>query len=336
MIYRNIFAIAMLCVLVVSANAQQPLTITGAGATFPVPLYHRWSQESRTSVNFEINYQSIGSGAGQNQIRARTVDFGASDAPMSRLDENNLVQVPTVMGAVVPIINIPGIATNQLRLSGITLTKIFLGQIQMWNHPDIVAENPTLTLPRLAIAPVYRGDGSGTTFVFSGYLASQNSEWNSKVGIGTSLRWPVGTGARGNEGVSGTVRQVRGSIGYVESAFAKVNNIPMVVLRNRDGNWVEANNITFTAAAENAAWSQDTGFVVDLLNQPGAQSWPIISATYIIVPRNGVNRMQVLDWITWAYANGGTITTSLDYIPLPTNAQTLILEYLKTELTRTP
>lgn len=308
--------------------------ITGAGATFPAPLYQQWSQLARTQANILVNYQSVGSGAGQNQIISRTVDFGATDAPMAidRLTSNNLVQVPSVLGAVVVIVNIPGIQTNQLRLSGPTLVKIYRGQIQTWNHPDIVSENPGIALPRLAIAPVYRGDGSGTTFIFTSYLASQSAEWTSSVGVNTSVRWPAGTGARGNEGVSGSVRQIRGAIGYVESAFATTNNIPTVLLRNAANNWVTPTPASFIAASENATWSRNERFIVNLINQPGSNTWPIVSATYIIIPRNGQNRQVVMSWLEWAYFNGQNVATGLGYTPLPPNVAATIVEYMRDEL----
>ena len=312
----------------------QNQTITGAGASFPAPLYQLWAQGSNTQMGLQVNYQSIGSGGGQNQIISRTVDFGASDSPLSaeRLDSNNLVQVPAVMGSVVAVFNIPGVSNNQLRLSGALLARIFMGDINMWNHADIVAENPNITLPRRAIAPIYRGDGSGTTFVFTTYLASQSREFAQRTGTGTSVRWLTGSGARGNEGVSGSVRQIPGSIGYVESAFAKINNMPTVMLKNKHGVYVAPSMEGYQAAAQNAVFTPETRFVVDLIDQGGEKTWPIVSATYLLIPRNGPKREHIVRWLEWAFENGDAQATRLDYVPLPKDVQRTVIGYLRAQL----
>jgi len=326
-------ATALTTTTTTDAFAQQQ-SITGAGATFPAPLYQLWAQSSRSHTGIQVNYQSIGSGGGQNQIIARTVDFGASDAPLSpeRLDSTDLIQVPAVMGAVVIIINIPGVETNKLKLSGDLLARIFMGQINFWNHPDIVAENPGLTLPRIAIAPTYRGDGSGTTFVFTSYLSSKNREFADKVGAGTSVRWPAGTGARGNDGVSGSVRQLRGSIGYVESAFAKINNIPTALLKNKAGRYIAPSMEGYISASQNASFSPESRFIVDLLDKDGDNTWPIVSATYLLIPRTGERRAAVVQWLRWAFDNGNDQAVRLDYVPLPRDVQDTVIRYLNSRL----
>lgn len=333
---RRAFIAGLASIGVSTPSFAQDQTITGAGASFPAPLYQVWAQGSKGQIGLQVNYQSIGSGGGQNQIIARTVDFGATDAPMTaeKLDANNLVQIPSVMGSVVVVVNIPGVSSNQLRLSGSLLSRIFLGEINMWNHADIVAENPTITLPRRAIAPVYRGDGSGTTFVFTTYLASQNREFADRTGVGTSVRWLTGTGARGNEGVSGSVRQLPGSIGYVESAFAKINNMPTVMLKNKHGVYVAPSMEGYISAAQNAVFNQETRFVADLIDQGGENTWPIVSATYLLIPRNGNKSEQVVQWLEWAFANGDAQATRLDYISLPKEVQRAVIEHLRTQIRR--
>ncbi|WP_424135305.1 phosphate ABC transporter substrate-binding protein PstS [Roseomonas chloroacetimidivorans] len=303
-----------------SAFAQQA-QITGAGATFPNPIYQKWAEAARSGANIALNYQSVGSGAGQAQIRNRTVDFGASDAPMSTdvLRENNLLQFPTVMGSLVAIVNIEGVADNQMKLTGELLADIYLGKVTKWNDPRIVELNPGLRLPSTAIAPVYRADGSGTTYVWVSYLSAVSPEWKQKVGIGTSVRFPAGTGARGNEGVAGTVRNVRGAIGYVENAYATQNHLVSTQIRNKAGSFVQPTQASFIAAAENADWTAPD-FAANLVDTQGAQSWPIVSPTFIIVPKNPTDAdkaRNVLRFFDWAYKNGDQLARDLEYIPLP-------------------
>ncbi len=303
----------------VAAQAQQ---ITGAGATFPAPVYTKWGEAAKAAIGLELNYQAIGSGGGQNQILNRTVDFGASDAPVdaAKLETGKLLQFPSVMGAVVPIVNLPGIAINQMKLTGDVLTDIYAGKITKWNDPKLVALNPGVALPNLAIAPVYRADGSGTTFVFASYLSAMSAEWKDKVGAATSVKWPAGTGAKGNDGVAATVANIKGGVGYVENAYATQNKLTTVQLRNKDGKYVSPTLAAFSAAAANGDWAHAKNFAVSLIDQPGATSWPIVSATFILLPEDPKDKARsdnVLKFFDWAYKNGDTTATGLEYIALP-------------------
>jgi phosphate transport system substrate-binding protein len=325
--------IIMLMLFLFFAHSTQAQTIIGAGATFPAPLYAKWSDAVATAIGIQLNYQSIGSGGGQNQIINRTVDFGASDAPLSseKLTQNNLVQIPTVMGAVVVIVNIPGVASNQLKLRGDIIADIYSGKISSWDDPRIVADNPTVNLPRLAIAPIYRGDGSGTTFVFTSYLSDVSETFKTTIGANQSVRWPVGSGTRGNDGVAGTVRQIRGGIGYVENAYATRNNLITTQLMNRDGKWTSPTPTTFIAASQNANWETAENFAVSLINQPGENSWPILSATFLLIPENATNPEKtrlVIRWLGWAYEHGDALAQGLDYIPLPQSVQQRVMARL--------
>jgi phosphate transport system substrate-binding protein len=313
-------ASAALTLPVFGAKAQTA-QITGAGATFPNPVYQKWAEAARGPTGIQVNYQSVGSGAGINQIRNRTVDFGATDAPLNaqQLTEGHLLQFPTVMGSLVAIVNIPGIGDDQLRLTGPILADIYLGKITRWNDPAIVAINPGLPLPNLAIAPAYRADGSGTTFVWVSYLAAVSPEWKEKVGVGTSVRFPAGTGARGNEGVAGTVRNVRGAIGYVENAYAVTNKLVSTQLRNNAGNFVKPEHKAFMAAAAAADWSVP-GFAANVIDQAGPESWPIVAPTFILLPTNPADAARgasVRRFFDWAFTNGSQLATELEYIPLP-------------------
>ena len=308
-----------LAALLTSAHAQQ---ITGAGATFPAPVYSKWGEAAKTALGIELNYQAIGSGGGQNQILNRTVDFGASDAPVDaeKLETGKLLQFPSVMGAVVAIVNLPGIKENALRLTGPILTEIYSGKITKWNDPKLIELNPGVSLPALAIAPVYRADGSGTTFVFASYLAAVSPEWKDKVGAATSLKWPAGTGAKGNDGIAASVANIQGAIGYVEYAYASQNKLTTVQLKNKDGQFIAPTSAGFQAAAASGDWANARNFAVNLIDQPGAASWPIVSATFILLPRDPRDKTRsgnVLKFFDWAYKDGDKIATSLDYIPLP-------------------
>ncbi|MBP0464653.1 phosphate ABC transporter substrate-binding protein PstS [Roseomonas sp. PWR1] len=299
----------------------QGAQITGAGASFPNPIYQKWAEAARAAVGIQVNYQSVGSGAGINQIRNRTVDFGATDAPLNQqqLAEGNLLQFPTVMGSLVAIVNIPGIENDQLKLTGPILADIYLGKITRWNDARITAINPGVNLPNLAIAPAYRADGSGTTFVWASYLADVSEEWKTRVGVGTSVRFPAGTGARGNEGVAGTVRQVRGAIGYVENAYAIANRLITTQIQNKDGNFVKPEHDTFMAAAGAADWSVP-GFAANVVNTPGANSWPIVAPTFILLPTNPTDAARsanVRRFFDWAFKDGDRLAQELEYIPLP-------------------
>lgn len=294
--------------------------ITGAGATFPAPLYARWAADYNKATGVRMNYQSIGSGGGLRQIRGKTVQFGASDMPLTdaELAKDGLIQFPTVTGGVVPIINIPGLKERELRLTGELLADIFLGKITRWNDPALAKLNPTVKLPDAAIAPVRRADGSGTTFIFTNYLSKVSSEWQSKVGEGTAVNWPTGAGGKGNEGVTAFVQRLPNSIGYVEYAYAKQNKLAYALLRNAAGNFVAPDDLTFAAAAAGAHWSKT--FYQILTNQSGKDAWPITGATFILMHRvqeTPENALAVVRFFEWAYANGNATALELDYVPMP-------------------
>jgi phosphate transport system substrate-binding protein len=308
------------------ARAQQ-VTLTGAGATFPRPVYERWGQAAREPLGITLNYQSIGSGGGINQITNRTVDFGATDAPLSaeRLRERSLLQFPMLMGSVVLIVNLPGVADNALRLSPEVLADLYLGRITRWNDGRIAELNRDIRIPNLPVSLVYRADASGTTFVFTSYLSRVSEGWKAGPGAGTSVQWPVGQGQRGNEGVSNSVRNTPGAIGYTENAYATVNRLVTTQLRNKAGQFVKPEMPNFIAAAEQADWTRP-GFAADLIDLPGATTWPIVSPTFILLPVNPTaerlaNARHALRFFDWAYRNGSDAARRLEYIPLPTAVQ---------------
>ncbi|HXA23541.1 MAG TPA: phosphate ABC transporter substrate-binding protein PstS [Acetobacteraceae bacterium] len=312
-------ALAIGCAVAYPASAQQ---ITGAGATFPAPVYTKWGEAAKAATGIELNYQAIGSGGGQNQILNRTVDFGASDAPMdpAKLTEGRVLQFPTVMGAVVVIVNLPDVKENEIKLTGALLADIFDGTITKWNDPKLVALNPGVKLPNLAIAPVHRADGSGTTFVFTSYLSAVSPDWKSKVGANTSVNWPAGAGAKGNDGVAATTHNTRGGIGYVENAYATQNHLITTQLGNKSGHFVEPTMASFSAAAANGDWASAKNYAVNLIDQPGDTSWPIVSATFIMLPKDPkdpARSANVIKFFDWAYGKGDSIASSLEYIPLP-------------------
>jgi phosphate transport system substrate-binding protein len=296
--------------------------ISGAGATFPYPIYAKWADAYKKATGNGLNYQSIGSGGGIKQIQARTVTFGASDMPLKaeQLAKDGLVQFPTVMGGVVPVVNVPGIGAGQLVLDGPTLGKIFLGEVKTWDDPAIKKLNPNANLPSDAIALVHRSDGSGTTFIFTDYLSKVSPEWKSNVGSNTSVEWPAGIGAKGNEGVANNVAQTKGSIGYVEYAYAKQNKLTFTKLVNKEGKPVEPEASAFQAAAASADWVGTPGFNVILTDEPGPQSWPIAGATFILIPKQPPDpdaAAEALKFFAWAYGNGTQMAESLDYVPMP-------------------
>jgi phosphate transport system substrate-binding protein len=306
------------------ATAQD---VTGAGASFPAPLYSKWAADYNKATNVKINYQSVGSGAGLRQIEAKTVDFGASDAPLKddELAKKGLMQFPTVIGGVIPVVNIKGIAPGQLKLSGQVLGDIYLGKITKWTDPAIKALNPTLPLPDAAIAPVRRADGSGTSFIFTNYLSKVNAEWKSKVGEGTAVNWPVGAGGKGNEGVAAFVGRLPNSIGYVEYAYVKQNKMTYAQLKNAAGNFVSPEDGAFKAAAAGAEWSKS--FYQILTEQPGKDSWPITGATFILMQKVQDKPAQAaasLKFFEWAYKNGDKTADDLDYVPMPAAVKTII------------
>jgi len=296
--------------------------ISGAGATFPYPIYAKWADTYKKETGVGLNYQSIGSGGGIKQIQAKTVTFGASDMPLKadELQKAGLVQFPTVLGGVVPVVNLDGVAPGDITIDGPTLAKIFLGEVKTWNDPTIQKLNPSVKLPSQAIAVVHRSDGSGTTFIFTDYLSKTSADWKSKVGANTAVEWPVGIGAKGNEGVANNVAQTKGSIGYVEYAFAKQNKLTSTKLVNKDGKAVAPTADAFQAAAASADWNGTPGFGVILTNEAGANSWPISGATFILIhkqPQDPVAAGEALKFFAWAYAKGGKMAEDLDYVPLP-------------------
>ena len=317
-IFTGTFAFATATV----ATAVLAADISGAGATFPFPIYSKWAAAYKTQTGIGLNYQSIGSGGGIAQIEAKTVTFGASDMPMTPadLDKNGLVMFPTVVGSEVLVYNLPGVASNTLVLDGPTIANIFMGRITKWNDPGIKKLNPTVNLPNTAIAVVHRSDGSGTTFIFANYLTRVSKEWADKVGAATAVDWPVGIGAKGNEGVAGNVAQTAGSIGYVEYAYAAQNKLPYTRMINRDGKVVSPTMASFQAAAASADWAHADHFYMILTDQPGAHTWPIENPTFILVPKNPPNPAaanEALKFFKWSFQNGGKMAEDLDYIPLP-------------------
>jgi phosphate transport system substrate-binding protein len=296
--------------------------ISGAGATFPYPIYAKWADSYKKETGNGLNYQSIGSGGGIKQIQAKTVTFGATDMPLkgADLEKDGLVQFPTVMGGVVAVVNIDGVKPGDLTLDGATIAKIFLGEIKSWNDAAIQKLNPSAKLPAQAIAVVHRSDGSGTTFVFTDYLAKVSADWKSKVGTNTAVEWPMGIGAKGNEGVANNVAQTKGSIGYVEYAYAKQNKLVYTKLVNKDGKAVAPTIESFTAAAGSANWEGTPGFGVILTNESGAEAWPITSATFILIhkqPKDPAAAGEALKFFAWAYSKGGKMAEELDYVPMP-------------------
>ena len=309
--------------LVAAVFAQVPAfaqDVTGAGASFPAPLYAKWASDFNKSTGVKINYQSVGSGAGLKQIEAKTVDFGASDAPLKdeELQAKGLMQFPTVIGGVIPVVNIPGIKPGELKLNGQVLGDIYLGKITKWNDPAIKALNGSLALPDAAIAPVRRADGSGTSFLFTNYLSKVNAEWKTKVGEGTAVNWPTGAGGKGNEGVAAFVNRLPNSIGYVEYAYVKQNKMTYAQLQNAAGNFVSPEDTAFKAAAAAADWSKS--FYQVLTNQADKGAWPITGATFILMHKSQdkpANATTVLKFFDWAYKNGDKTADDLDYVPMP-------------------
>src|SRR5258706_5852904 len=321
---RPLMAAVGLSLAATSALAED---VTGAGATFPAPLYAKWADAYNKATGARINYQSVGSGAGLKQIRSKTVDFGASDMPLKddELAKDGLVQFPTVIGGVVPVVNIKGIQPGQIKLTGQLLGDIYLGKVTKWNDAALAALNPGVPLPDAAISVVRRADGSGTSFIFTNYLSKVNAEWKSKVGEGTAVNWPTGAGGKGNEGVSSYVQRLPNSIGYVEYAYAKQNKMTYVQLKNAAGNYVSPDDANFKAAAAGAEWSKT--FYQVLTEQPGKDAWPITGATFILMhkvqdkPANAANALKFFDW---AYTNGDKMAVELEYVTLPDSLKALI------------
>ena len=314
------------------AQAQE---VTGAGASFPAPLYSKWASDYNKSTGVKVNYQSVGSGAGIKQIDAKTVDFGASDMPQKDEDlaKKGQVQFPTVIGGVIPVVNIKGIAAGQMKLNGQVLGDIYLGKITKWTDPAIKALNPSLNLPDAAIAPVRRADGSGTTFIFTNYLSKVNADWKAKVGEGTAVNWPTGAGGKGNEGVAAFVGRLPNSIGYVEYAYVKQNKMTYAELQTSAGHFVSPDDKAFKAAAASADWNKS--FYQILTNQPGNDSWPITGATFILMHKvqdKPAQAAQVLKFFEWAYKSGDKTADDLDYVPLPASVKQAIEKLWATEI----
>lgn len=323
------FFVTLLAAFAVSAHAQ----VIGAGATFPAPLYSKWADAYNRETGVKINYQSVGSGAGIKQIESRTVVFGASDMPLTddRLKAMEAIQFPTVIGGVVPVINLKEIPPGQLRLTGPVLADIYLGKITRWNDAAIRTLNPALNLPDTAIMPVRRADGSGTTFIWTNYLSKVSKDWREQVGEGTAVNWRVGAGGKGNEGVSAMVRQLPGSIGYVEYAYVKQAKLNWVQVQNREGTWVAPDDLTFKAAVAGADWNKT--FYQILTDQAGKNSWPITGATFIIMPLKSTDAekaQQAIKFFTWAYDKGDKMAEELDYVPMADS----VIPKIKAELSK--
>lgn len=322
-------ALAAALATMLAAGPALAAEMTGAGATFPYPVYAKWAEAYKAKTGVSLNYQSIGSGGGIKQIIAKTVDFGASDMPLKSADlaKNGLVQWPMIMGGVVPVVNVQGIAAGQMKLTGAVLADIYLGKIKTWNDPAIAKINPGLKLPGQAIAVVHRSDGSGTTFLFTSYLGAVSGEWKDKVGISTAVEWPAGIGGKGNEGVANFTGQTPGSIGYVEYAYALQNKLAFTQLTDRTGAFLKPESKSFQAAAANADWKGTPGFAVVLVNQPGKGSWPITGGSFILMhttQKEPARAAEVLKFFDWAYANGADMAEKLDYVPMPKAVATMV------------
>jgi len=318
-IYKRLGILGVAVLLSMAASAAD---ISGAGATFPYPIYAKWADAYKKSTGVGLNYQSIGSGGGIKQIKAKTVTFGASDMPLKPEDlkASGLIQFPMIIGGVVPVVNVKGVAPGQLHLDGATVASIYLGDITQWNDPAIKKLNPKLALPSTAIAPVYRSDGSGTNFLFSDYLSKSNAKFQTNIGANTSVQWPVGIGAKGNEGVANMTTQTDGAIGYVEYAYAKQNKMSFTQLTNKAGNSVAPNAESFQAAAATADWAGADSYYLILTDQAGAKSWPITGASFILVykqPDDAAAVNEALKFFAWAYKDGASMASELDYVPLP-------------------
>jgi phosphate transport system substrate-binding protein len=316
-----------LAATILSSSAGMAQDVTGAGATFPAPIYAKWADAYNKASGARINYQSVGSGAGIRQIKAKTVDFGASDMPLTDADltKDGMIQFPTVIGGVVPVVNIKGVAPGQIKLTGAVLGDIYLGKITKWNDAALTALNPGVPLPDAAIAVVRRADGSGTSFIFTNYLSKVNEEWKSKVGEGTAVNWPTGAGGKGNEGVAAFVQRLPNSIGYVEYAYVKQNKMTYTLMRNKDGQFVSPNDAAFKAAAAGADWSKT--FYQITTEQSGKDAWPITNPTYILMYKNQdkpASAAASLKFFDWAFGNGDKMADDLDYVPLPDSVKNLV------------
>jgi phosphate transport system substrate-binding protein len=320
-----------------ASTATLAADITGAGATFPYPIYAKWAEMYKKATNNGLNYQSVGSGAGIKQIKAKTVDFGASDMPLAadELNQAGLFQFPAIMGGVVTVVNLDGITPGQLKLTGPVVADIYLGKITKWNAPEIAALNPGVKLPAEDITVVHRADSSGTSFLFTDYLSKSNADFKTKIGAGTAVKWATGVGGKGNDGVAANVQRIKGSIGYVEWAYSKNNKMTHTQLKNRDGVFLQPDDDAFKAAAANADWAKTPGFAVVLTDQAGKAAWPITGVSYILVHKtqdNAAKGKEVLSFFDWSFKNGDAAATQLDYVPLPDAVTKLVQDAWKANM----
>jgi phosphate transport system substrate-binding protein len=334
---KLISGVALFGALATMAASALAVDITGAGATFPYPIYAKWAEAYKTKTGTGMNYQSIGSGGGIKQIQAKTVDFGASDKPLTpdELNKHGLIQFPAVIGGVVPIVNLEGIKPGEMKLTGTVLADIFLGKIKNWGDKAIADLNPGLKLPSEPITVVRRSDGSGTTFLFTDYLSKVSADWKTKVGSDASVAWPEGVGGKGNEGVSAYVQRIKGSIGYVEYAYAKKNKMSNTQLKNKDGHFVQPDDPTFQAAAAYADWAKAPGFYEILTDEPGKDSWPITGASFILIHKSQADAekgAEVLRFFEWALKNGQKMASEMDYVPMPAAVVKLIEDAWRKEV----
>ena len=323
--------------MMVVASQTIAADLTGAGATFPYPIYAKWAEAYKAATGIGLNYQSIGSGGGIRQIKARTVDFGASDMPLKseELEKEGLIQFPAIIGGVVPVVNLDGVEPGQLKLTSEVVANIHLGKITKWNDKSIVELNPSITLPAINITVVHRSDGSGTTFVWCDYLSKSNAEFGKVVGAGTAVKWPTGVGGKGNEGVAANVQRIKGSFGYVEYAYAKKNKISHTQLKNRDGNFVQPSDDTFKAAAAGADWVNAPGMYLLLTNQTGKDSWPATGASFILMHKQQVDALTgraILKFFDWSYKNGAKMSEELEYVHMPQSVIKLVQDNWRRDL----
>ncbi|MBC7414478.1 MAG: phosphate ABC transporter substrate-binding protein PstS [Herminiimonas sp.] len=330
-------SVTLAAVVAMAFSAVHAADITGAGATFPYPIYAKWAESYKKASGNGLNYQSIGSGGGIKQIKAKTVDFGATDMPLKaeELETEGLVQFPAIMGGVVPVVNLEGVKPGQMKLTGDVIAAIYLGKITKWNAPEIAALNPGVKLPADDITVVHRADGSGTSFLFTDFLSKVNPEFKTIVGAGTAVKWPLGVGGKGNEGVAANVQRIKGAIGYVEYAYAKKNKMGYTQMKNADGVFVAPEDDSFKAAAAGAQWAKTPGFAVVLTNQPGKASWPITGASFILMHKSqadGAKAKEVLKFFEWSYKNGGEMAAELDYVAMPAAVIKLVEDAWKVQV----
>jgi phosphate transport system substrate-binding protein len=339
MLHKEITVNKLLVILLAAVSISAHADILGAGATFPYPIYFKWAEAYKKDTGKSLNYQSIGSSGGIRQINARTVDFGASDAPVSgeNLDKNGQIQFPAIIGGTVPVINLDGFKPGELRITGPVMAEVFLGNITKWNDPKLAVLNPGKTLPNENITIVHRADGSGTTFNFTDYLATVSKEWETKVGRGPAIKWPAASsvGGKGNEGVAANVTRIKGAIGYVEYAYVKQNKMIFLQLQNKSGKYIIPDDLTFAAAADGADWFSVPGMGLSIVDQKNSNAWPITSASFIIMykePKNKANSDEVLKFFDWAFKNGKKDAVDLDYVPLPDSLTKQIRERVWTQI----